>query len=149
MTMSNQQGQLKHIGRKKMNSKEYTKQGKIDRSWGYELVWASNQYYCGKILVFEKVGVSTSLSIHKDKKKSWFVNAGKFKITFTDVKKGKDVSVILEEGKTVDIGEMSPHKIESLQPNSMIFEVGTPDDVNDNFRLSPDDAVQSQTLEPK
>ena len=32
--------------------------GKIDKDWGYEIVWASNQFYCGKILVFEnKKGV--------------------------------------------------------------------------------------------
>jgi mannose-6-phosphate isomerase-like protein (cupin superfamily) len=131
-----------------MSNKEYTKQGKIDRSWGYELVWSSNQYYCGKILVFEKVGVSTTLSIHKDKKKSWFVNSGRFKITFTDVQKGKEITAILDEGKTVDIGEMSPHRVEALQPNSMIFEVGTPDDLADQFRLTPDDN-QKSSEEPK
>ena len=117
--------------------------GKIDKDWGYEIVWASNEFYCGKILVFEKVGAKTTVVIHKDRKKSWFVNAGRFQILFTDVKTGKSASAILEEGKTVDIAEMSPHSIEALAPNSMIFEVGTPDNLADYFRLTPDDAQKS------
>ena len=57
-------------------------QGKIDHDWGYELVWASNKEYCGKILVFEKRGAKTPMWIHKDRRKSWFVNSGKFKLKF-------------------------------------------------------------------
>lgn len=113
--------------------------GKIDKNWGYEIVWASNEFYCGKIMVFEKVGSSTQNIIHKHKRKSWFVNAGKFKFIFTDVRKGEVIETILEEGKTVDIAEMSPHRVEALQPNSMIFEVGMPEDLEDQFKLSPND----------
>lgn len=122
--------------------------GRQDRSWGYEIVWASNEFYCGKILVFEKVGAKTTLKIHKSRKKSWFINAGRFKFTFTDVKKGNTIEATLEEGKTVDIAEMSPHSVEALQPNSMIFEVGTPDDLDDQFMLTPDD-TQKSGEEPK
>jgi mannose-6-phosphate isomerase-like protein (cupin superfamily) len=117
--------------------------GRQDRSWGYEIVWASNEFYCGKILVFEKAGEKTTLKIHKSRKKSWFINAGRFKFTFTDVKKGNTIEATLEEGKTVDIAEMSPHSVEALQPNSMIFEVGTPDDLDDQFMLTPDDTQKS------
>lgn len=123
--------------------------GKIDKKWGYEIVWSSNHSYCGKILVFEKAGSKTVSMIHKNRKKSYFVNAGRFKFTFTDVKKGEEIETTLEEGKTVDIAEMSPHKLEALQPNSIIFEVGMPDDLEDQFRLTPDDAVQTSSEEPK
>ena len=122
---------------------EITPTGKIDKDWGYEIVWASNEFYCGKILVFEKVGAKTTVVIHKNRKKSWFVNAGRFQILFTDVKTGESTAAIIEEGKTVDIGEMSPHSIECMAPNSMIFEVGTPDDLTDHFRLTPDDTQKS------
>lgn len=122
--------------------------GKIDKTWGYEIVWASNELYCGKILVFEKAGAVSLNMIHKNRRKSWFVNSGKFKFTFTDIKKGEVISATLEEGKTVDIAEMSPHRLESLLPNSIIFESGTPDDLEDQFRLSPDDN-QKSSEEPK
>ena len=128
---------------------EVAKQGKIDKTWGYEIIWSSNDCYCGKILVFEKVGAKTVTMIHKTRRKSWFVNAGRFKFTFTDVKEGKTISAIIEEGKTIDIAEMSPHCIEAMAPNSMIFEVGTPDDLTDQFRLTPDDALQTSVEELK
>ena len=123
--------------------------GRKNTTWGYEIVWASNDLYCGKILVFEKVAAKTTVNIHKNRKKSWFINSGRFKFTFVDVKTGQTIEATLEEGKTVDIAEMSPHSVEALQPNSMIFEVGTADDLDDQFRLSPDDAPQTSEQELK
>ena len=128
---------------------ELQKLGKIDRHWGYEIVWANNEKYSGKILVFEKAGSKTTLTLTKERQKSWFVQHGRFKLIFIDIKTGKGGETIIEEGKTVDIAEMSPHSLEALTPNSMIFEVGTADDINDNFKLSPDDAVQMSGEELK
>lgn len=114
--------------------------GKIDKGWGFEVVWTNNENYSGKLLVFERAGAKTSLVFHKDRRKSWFVNSGKFKVTFLDITTGQPREAILEEGKTVDLSELSPHRLEALVPNSIIFEVGTPDFVEDRFRLSPGDS---------
>jgi len=125
-----------------------TPQGKLTRSWGYEVVWSSTEHYCGKMLIFDKAGATCPMMIHKVKRKSWFVNAGRFKMTYTNVITGETQEAVIEEGKTIDIAEMSPHKLEALVANSIIFEVGMPDNMEDQFRLSPDaDAVQSQTSE--
>ena len=125
-----------------------TPQGKLTRSWGYEVVWSSTEHYCGKMLIFDKAGATCPMMIHKVKRKSWFVNAGRFKMTYTNVTTGETQEAVIEEGKTIDIAEMSPHKLEALVANSIIFEVGMPDNIEDQFRLSPDaDAVQSQTSE--
>ena len=113
--------------------------GKVDKGWGYEIVWANNDKYCGKLLIFERAGAKTSLVFHKEKAKSWFVNAGKFKIKFIDVSTGEIKEAVLEEGQTADFGQLGPHQIESLMPNSIIFEVGTGDYVEDRFRLAPGD----------
>jgi streptogramin lyase len=112
--------------------------GKKDTSWGYEIVFASTESYCGKLLVFPNAGSKTNMIMHKDKSKSWFINAGKFKITFIDVATGAAQQVIIEEGRTADFAVMSPHLIESLDPNSVIFEVSTADHTEDIFKLSPD-----------
>lgn len=119
--------------------------GKLDKGWGFELVWANNEKYCGKILVFERVGAKTSLVFHREKRKSWFVNEGKIKINWTDVATGEIKEAVLEAGKTVDFAEMSPHQVEALEPNTVIFEVGTTDIIEDRFRLAPGD-TQTQTL---
>jgi mannose-6-phosphate isomerase-like protein (cupin superfamily) len=113
--------------------------GKIDKGWGFEIVWANNDKYCGKLLVFDREGAKTSLVFHKSKSKSWFVNAGKFKITFIDTNTGETREAVLEEGKTVDLGELGPHQLEALAPGSIIFEVGTTDYTEDRFRLAPGD----------
>jgi mannose-6-phosphate isomerase-like protein (cupin superfamily) len=113
--------------------------GKVDKGWGYEIVWANNDKYCGKLLIFEHAGAKTSLVFHKEKAKSWFVNAGKFKVSFIDVATGETKQAVLQEGQTADFGQLGPHQIEALEPNSMIFEVGTGDYVEDRFRLAPGD----------
>ena len=38
--------------------------GKIEKGWGYELIWASTDKYCGKILVFDKVDAKFSMHFH-------------------------------------------------------------------------------------
>ena len=122
--------------------------GKIDKGWGFELVWANNDRYCGKILVFERVGAKTSLVFHREKRKSWFVNEGKIRVTWTDVATGEMKQAELAAGKTADFAEMSPHQVEALEPNTVIFEVGTTDIIEDRFRLAPGD-TQTQPSEQK
>ena len=117
--------------------------GQVKKGWGFEIVWANSEKYSGKLLVFDRVGAKTSMVFHKDKAKSWFVNAGKFKITFIDVTTGDVKEAVLEEGKTVDFGPLGPHQVEALVAGSIIFEVGTADYVEDRFRLAPGD---SQTM---
>jgi hypothetical protein len=117
--------------------------GKIDKGWGFEIIFANNDKYCGKLLVFERAGAKTSLVFHKEKTKSWFVNAGKFKVTFIDVATGEMKRSELSEGQTADFGQLGPHQVEALVPNSMIFEVGTADYVEDRFRLAPGDSQKT------
>ena len=121
--------------------------GKIDKGWGFEIIFANNDHYCGKLLVFERAGAKTSLVFHKEKRKSWFVNAGKFKVKYIDVATGEVKEAILEEGKTADFAELGPHQIEALVPNSIIFEVGTADYVEDRFRLAPGDSQKTASAQ--
>jgi mannose-6-phosphate isomerase-like protein (cupin superfamily) len=114
--------------------------GKVDRGWGYEIVWANNDRYSGKLLVFEHVGAKTSLVLHKERRKTWFVNAGKFRVSFIDVQTGEMKTAELSEGQTVELAELGPHQLEALMPASIIFEVGTPDYIEDRIRLAPGDS---------
>lgn len=122
-------------------------QGKVDKGWGFEIVFANNEKYCGKLLIFDKAGSKTSLVFHKEKTKSWFINAGKFKVTFIDVTTGEIKQSELSEGQTADFGPLGPHQIEALVDNSMIFEVGTADHIEDRFRLSPGDTQKKASAQ--
>ena len=114
--------------------------GKTDTDYGYEIIWTNTENYCGKMLIFEKAGSKTSMLFHKQKRKSWFVNSGRFKISYIDVTTGFPREALLEEGKTADFAELSPHQVEALADYSVIFEVGTSDYIEDKFLLTPSDS---------
>lgn len=94
----------------------------VKTEYGYNIVWANNEHYCSKILVFEKQGSKTPLHFHKDTVKTWFVNAGKFKIQWVDTKDGKPYAQELVEGSTFHVDPLTPVKLESLIDNSVIAE---------------------------
>ena len=123
--------------------KNILQQGKVDYDWGYEVAWASNESYTGKLLVFPKAGNATPFLQHKVRRKSLFVNAGQIKLKFIDVVTGVTREGILEEGKTADIAEMSPHSLEALVDNTVVFEVGSAHYGEDNFFLSPNNTAKT------
>ena len=109
--------------------------GYIEKSWGYELIWATNDMYCGKLMVYTKPGTKSSMHFHKDKDETWFVNAGQFILRYIDTATGEHKELVLKEGDTWNNPPLQPHQLESLQPNSIIFEVSTADDTDDTYRL--------------
>jgi len=106
-----------------------------EHDWGKEVIWTNTADYCGKILIFEKENSSTSLHFHKDKEKSWFVNAGKFLVTWVDTNNGQAYSKELPEGSVFQVPRLMPVKLTSLQDNSAIAECGTYEDENDYLKL--------------
>lgn len=115
-------------------------QGKVDKGWGYEIIWATNDLYCGKIMVFNRAGAKMSMHFHKEKDETWFVNAGQFKLVWCDTKTAQYHEQILKEGDVWRNPPLQPHQLVALQPDSMIFEVSTADSVEDNYRIIPGDS---------
>lgn len=115
-------------------------EGQVKKGWGYEIIWATNEKYCGKILVFEKAGNKFSMHFHRDKDETWFVNSGKFKLRWIDTTDSKIYEQELNEGDTWHNPPLRPHQLEAMTDGAMIFEVSTPDSVEDNFRLIPGDS---------
>ena len=128
-------------------------EGKIDKGWGYELIWASNDLYCGKIMVFEKVGSTFSMHFHKEKDESWFVNNGRFLLNYIDTNTAEYKSMELTEGMTWRNPPLMPHQLVCMEPGSSITEVSTADSVEDNFRIAPGDSQkhkpQMETAPPE
>ena len=115
-------------------------QGKVDKGWGHEIIWATTEKYAGKLLVFDRAGAKFSMHFHKEKDETWFVNAGKFKLRLMDLKNGSIHEEELNEGDVWHNPPMIPHQLEALVPNSVIFEVSTADSVEDNYRIFPGDS---------
>ena len=112
-------------------------EGFVKKGWGYELIWATNEKYCGKIMVFEKAGNMFSMHFHKEKDESWFVNAGKFKLRWIDTTNATLYEQELKEGDTWRNPPLMPHQLIAMVDNSSITEVSTADSVEDNFRIAP------------
>lgn len=104
--------------------------------YGYNIIWTDNEYYCSKILVFEKSNAQTQLHFHKDKHKSWFVNAGKFEVTWIDSNDGKLYAQELLEGSVFDIPPLMPVTLKSLAPNSAMAETSNNNNEEDYYRLN-------------
>ena len=114
--------------------------GKVDKGWGYELIFATTDQYCGKIMVFEKVGAKFSMHFHREKDETWFINSGKFKVRWIDTKDATLYEKELKEGDVWHNPPLQPHQLEAMVPNSMIFEVSTADSVEDIHRIIPGDS---------
>lgn len=107
----------------------------IQTEWGYEIVWANTEFYCGKILVFEKANKKMPLHFHKNKSKSWFVNAGKFRVQWIDTSDGKAYAKELQEGSVFHIPALMPISLESLSDNSAMAECSNESNNNDSYKL--------------
>ena len=46
---------------------------KVEKLWGYELWIHNDSQYCGKLLVFEKIGNQFSMHYHVIKTETWYV----------------------------------------------------------------------------
>lgn len=123
--------------------------GKVDKGWGYEIIWATNDLYAGKILVFERKGAKMSMHYHKEKDETWFINAGSFKLIYCDTKTATYAEKILKEGEVWRNPPMLPHQLIALEDNSMLFEVSTPDSVEDNYRIIPGDSQNAAKPAPE
>lgn len=115
-------------------------EGKKDHGWGFELAWANKDNYCGKILIFNNPGSKTSMHFHKDRTKSWFVNAGLFQLRYIDTKTAELKQLTLKEGDTYTMNSFVPHQLIAMSPEAMIFEVSTPEVENDNYKIGPGDS---------
>lgn len=114
--------------------------GKVDKGWGFELIWATTEQYAGKLLVFERAGAKFSMHFHKYKDETWFVNSGSFLLKIMDLKDGSITEKTLDKGDVWHNPPMLPHQIEALESNSVILEVSTADSVEDNYRIFPGDS---------
>ena len=112
----------------------------VEKGWGREIIYADEPEYCGKLMVYDKVGATSSMHFHQNKKESWYVQQGSFKYLTIDPTNAKLIEVILNTGNTVLNKPLQVHQLIALEDNSVIFEVSTKDSVEDNYRVIPGDS---------
>jgi len=103
---------------------------RVEKPWGYELIWARTDRYVGKILHIEP-GHCLSLQYHNRKDETIFVHAGK--ILF-ELKVGDELTKReMGPGDAVHVTPPTVHRMTALE-DSDIFEVSTPE-TDDVVRL--------------
>jgi mannose-6-phosphate isomerase-like protein (cupin superfamily) len=113
-------------------------EGFVEKGWGHEFIFATNEKYCGKLLKFNK-DAKFSMHFHAEKDESWYILSGKFKIVFIETKDASIHDIILEQGATWRNRPLQPHQVICLEEGTII-EVSTPDSVEDNYRVLPGDS---------
>ena len=114
-------------------------EGKVDKGWGYEIIWASNDKYCGKLMVFERVGAKFSMHFHSVKEETWYVLSGQFSVFYIDTMDASVHEAQLNAGEVWHNAALVPHQLVCVQAGTVI-EVSTPDSVEDNYRVLPGDS---------
>jgi mannose-6-phosphate isomerase-like protein (cupin superfamily) len=112
--------------------------GKIEKGWGHELIWATNDKYCGKIMHFNE-GAKFSCHFHAEKDESWYVLKGEFIVESINTKDASVHTTHLHEGDTWHNPPLLPHRLICVKEGDII-EVSTPDSVEDNYRVLPGDS---------
>lgn len=112
--------------------------GLVEKGWGSELIWVTNDKYCSKFLNFNQ-GARFSMHFHSEKTETWYVLSGKFEIETINTKTAQTHSKILGTGGVHHNDVLVPHRIVCLEAGTII-EVSTPDSVEDNYRVMPGDS---------
>lgn len=103
----------------------------IEKPWGYELIWALTDDYCGKLL-FVRAGEALSLQFHERKDETIHVQIGLIQLEM-----GEDMDGLSQEtvgaGRGFRLRAGTIHRMQAVQ-DSLVLEVSTPN-LDDVVRL--------------
>ena len=102
---------------------------KVEKPWGWELIWAHADDYVGKIL-FVRAGHSLSLQFHREKDESWYVESGRAKLELGQIGQAVLAEEVIGPGAAFRYKPGTVHRVTALE-DTTILEVSTPhlDDV--------------------
>lgn len=96
---------------------------KINKPWGYELIWADTSLYLGKILHINQ-GHRLSLQYHQQKVESFFLLSGKMTLVIEDAQ-GILEEVTILPGEAHHIPALKKHRMIAVE-DCDVLEVSTP-----------------------
>jgi mannose-6-phosphate isomerase len=102
---------------------------RVEKPWGWELIWAHTDVYVGKIL-FVEAGHSLSLQFHKEKDESWYVQSGRAELELGEAGQTVLKREVIAAGAAFRFPPGTVHRVTALE-DTTIVEVSTPqlDDV--------------------
>ena len=109
--------------------------GFIEKGWGHEFIFVSNDKYCGKILKFNKDAMC-SMHFHSEKDETLHVLSGEFIIKHINTNTAEVTETVLTTGDIWRNLPLFPHQIICTE-EGVIIEVSSPDNIEDSYRLLP------------
>lgn len=104
---------------------------RVEKPWGYELIWAKTDKYVGKILHIN-AGHQLSLQYHNEKEETIFLQSGKMRLVIEGDEGGMS-EVTLTPGEAHHIPVKRIHRMIAIE-DCDVFEVSTPQ-LHDVVRL--------------
>jgi len=117
-------------------------QGQVEKGWGSEFIFTTNDKYCGKLLSFKKDS-RFSMHFHKEKDETWLVLSGKFILRYIDLTNATHYEMELAGGNVWRNPPLTLHQLICIEEGTIV-EVSTPDSVEDNYRILPGDSQKQQ-----
>jgi mannose-6-phosphate isomerase len=117
---------------------------RVEKPWGWELIWAESETYVGKIL-FVRAGASLSLQFHREKDESWLVHEGKAELELGEPGAALLNTEVVGAGQAFRFRAGTVHRVRALE-DTTILEVSTPQ-LDDVVRLE-DRYGRAGTSEP-
>jgi mannose-6-phosphate isomerase-like protein (cupin superfamily) len=102
---------------------------RVEKPWGYELIWARSEHYAGKLLSVN-AGHALSLQFHREKDESWYVLEGRAELEFAAPGEKATSREVVKAGAAFRLTPGTVHRIRAIE-DTVIVEVSTPqlDDV--------------------
>jgi mannose-6-phosphate isomerase len=105
---------------------------RVEKPWGYELIWALTERYCGKLL-FIRAGEQLSLQFHRVKDEAWLVHDGRAEVELAPAGEAATVTEVVAPGSAFRFRPGTVHRVRAIE-DTTIFEVSTPE-LDDVVRL--------------
>src|ERR671936_515290 len=105
---------------------------RVEKPWGWELIWALTDDYAGKIL-FVRAGQSLSLQFHREKDESWYVLEGRAELQLGEAGRAVLTSEVVGTGAAFRFRPGTVHRVRAVE-DTTILEVSTPQ-LDDIVRL--------------
>lgn len=104
---------------------------RVEKPWGYELIFAHTDRYVGKIL-HVNAGQALSLQYHEQKDETLYMNDGEVELVVEE--SGQIVHRTLRSGDSYRIQPFTKHRMVAGETGCDIIEVSTPE-LEDVVRL--------------
>ena len=105
---------------------------RVEKPWGYELIWAKAEDYAGKML-FVRAGQTLSLQFHREKDESWYLLEGRAEVELGEAGQAVLKAEVVGPGAAFRLKPGTVHRVRAVE-DTTILEVSTPQ-LDDIVRL--------------